>query len=68
MKTRKLNIKYSGNPPEITITGNADGLRFLAEICNRVIDKPDSSAHWHLMEKMGTLETGSVDTVICFEE
>jgi DNA-binding transcriptional regulator LsrR (DeoR family) len=66
MKLRKIRIEYFGKPEEIIITADAEGLGYLAEICLRLIDKTGPAAHWHLMERMGSLEAGSIDTRIQF--
>ena len=66
MKVGKIKIEYFGQPQEVIITADAEGLRYLAEICLRLIDKTGPAAHWHLMEQMGSLEPGSIDTRIHF--
>ena len=66
MKLGKIRIEYFGQPQEVIITADAEGLRYLSEICLRLIDKTGPAAHWHLMEKMGSLESGSIDARIHF--
>jgi hypothetical protein len=66
MKLGKVKIEYFGKPEEIIITADAEGLRYLAEVCLRLIDKTGAAAHWHLMERMGSLEPGSIDARIQF--
>jgi hypothetical protein len=68
MKTGRIQTAYYDDPIELVITADADGLRFLADICLRLIDKTGPASHWHLMENMGTLEPGSINTRISFEQ
>jgi hypothetical protein len=48
------------------ITADADGLRYLAEVCQRLIVKKGPAAHWHFSADMHSLEAGFIDTRICF--
>ena len=66
MKVGKIKIEYFGQPQEVIITADAEGLRYLAETCLRLIDKTGPAAHWHLMEQMGSLVPGSIDARIQF--
>ncbi len=66
MKPGKIKIEYFTEPEEIVISADADGLRYLAEVCERLIGKEGPAAHWHLSANMRSLEVGSVDTRICF--
>jgi len=68
MKLGKIKVEYFNEPEEIIITADADGLRYLAEVCERLIGKAGPNAHWHLSETMGSLDPGSIDTRICFLE
>jgi len=66
MKLGKIKIDHFKDPEEIIISADADGLRYLADICERLIGKTGPEAHWHLSENMGSLEHGSVETRISF--
>jgi hypothetical protein len=66
MKPGKIKIEYFQEPSEIVVTADADGLRYISEVCQRLIGKQGPAAHWHLSADMGTLEAGSIDTRICF--
>jgi len=66
MKLGRIKTEYFPEPREILITADADGLRYLAEVCQKLIGKQDAAAHWHLSTDMGSLEVGSIDTRICF--
>jgi len=68
MKNVKIKITYDKTKNEITIMANADGLRYLSDICLRIIGKLTPAGHWHLMEAMGNLEKGSIDTIIMYSE
>jgi hypothetical protein len=68
MKLGKIKIESFQDPLEIVITADADGLRYLSEVCQRLIGKQGPAAHWHLSPDMGSLEAGSIDTRICFVE
>jgi hypothetical protein len=68
MKLGKIKVEYFNEPEEIIITADADGLHYLAEVCERLIRKTGPAEHWHLSETMGSLEPGSIDTRIYFSE
>lgn len=67
MKPGKITVLYDRQHNEVEITADEEGLRYLADICLRIIGKSDPAGHFHLMEKMGNLEKGSVNTVIRFD-
>ena len=64
----KLKITYDSTEQEITILGNAQGLRFLAEACLAVIGKHDPSGHIHLQWQMNNLLEGSTSTRVEFSD
>lgn len=68
MEKGKIKIDYDKEKNLVTIMADADGLRYLADICLRIIGKDTPACHFHLMEKMGNLEKGSIDTVIIYSE
>ena len=68
MKLGKIKIELYQSPEELVISADADGLRYLAEVCGRLIGKEGPAAHWHLSEKMGSLVAGSIETRIRFME
>jgi len=68
MEKGKIKIDYEKDENQITITADADGLRYLADICLRIVGKDTPAGHFHLMEKIGNLEKGSIDTVIKYTE
>jgi hypothetical protein len=68
MEKGKIKITHDKDKNEITIMADADGLRYLSDVCLRIIGKLTPAGHWHLMEKMENLEKGSIDTVIIYSE
>ncbi len=64
---RVVQDKKSG---EIHIEGNKPGLEYLASVCFAISamgQKPGAN-HWHLSEIFYTLEKGSPDLIVCFQE
>jgi hypothetical protein len=64
----KLRVNFNKKRNEIEIIGNSDGLKYLSEICQRIIGKTDPSGHWHFSDSFHTLDKDSVDLIIIFEE
>ena len=63
-----VQIENAGAAREIIITADSEGLKYLADVCARLIGKTGPAAHWHLSNDMGTLTKGSINTTIAFEE
>jgi len=68
MKPRKITIQFVQTEQEISILGNTEGLRYLADVCLRIIGKAPPGNHFHLMPEMENLEKGSIKTVVVFVE
>jgi hypothetical protein len=66
MNNGKIKVESNGN--KVFILADADGLKYLADVCLRIIGKNDPSGHFYLMEQMGNLETGSAELEIAFSE
>lgn len=66
MVVGKLKIEYEKESNRISITGDAEGLRYLADVCTRIIDKTGPGSHFHMSQEMGNLDKGSVETIIGF--
>lgn len=64
----KLRVSFDKEHKEIKIIGNSDGLKYLSEVCQRIIGKVGPSGHWHFSASSYTLDKGSIDLVIAFEE
>jgi hypothetical protein len=62
----KITVNYDEKTEEVKITANAEGLRYLADVCTNLIGKEGPAAHWHFMEEMNTLRRGSNKMVITF--
>lgn len=60
----KLKIEFDAEESEWIISGSADGLKYLADVCLGIIGHTSPAGHFHLSHAMGNLERGSVDTVI----
>ena len=63
----RIKVEYTGSPHKVVITADAEGLRSLARVCERIIGKEGPGAHWHFTEGMNTADPGSVDLVLRFE-
>ncbi|MEW6097267.1 MAG: hypothetical protein AB1567_12225 [bacterium] len=68
MENGKVKITYDKDKNEITIMADANGLRYLSDICLSIIGEVTPAGHWHLMKSMGNLEEGSIDTIIMYSE
>ena len=68
MRKGKIKITYDKDKNEIIIMADADGLKYLADICLKIIGKKTPAGHWHLMESMGNLEKGSINTIIMYSD
>ena len=55
MNSNKIKIEFDKTSNEVIIISNADGLRHLADICLRIINKEGPAAHWHLSTEMNNL-------------
>ena len=66
MKTRRLRIIHDAEHSEVRISGNAEGLKYLADACLAVIGHDSPAGHWHLMDRMHNVEEGSIDAVVEF--
>lgn len=65
-QNHKLKITIENN--EVIIAGNEEGLKYLADVCLRVIGKETPAGHFHLMDKMNNVQKGSVNTSVIFEK
>lgn len=68
--TKKIRISYEKG--EIVIKGNKDGLRHLADICQRLSELSDVDAstpanHYHFSSDMNNAEEGSLPAVIIYD-
>lgn len=68
MKKGKIKITYNKEKKLISILADADGLKYLSDICLSIIGKDTPAGHFHLMRRMGNLEKGSIDTEIIFSK
>ncbi len=66
----KSDFQLSITKPEdeVVIQGNRAGLEFLADVCRKVIGKPDPSGHIHIRPEMGNASSGSIPIKIEFME
>lgn len=56
-------LKIKQNNDDVTISGNAEALRYLGEYCLRLAENTMPGAHMHLDEFLG-IESGSVELII----
>ena len=68
MQKNKLKITFDKKENQITIIGNEEGLKYLADVCLRIIGKDTPAGHFHLMDNMNNLDKGSINTSIIFEK
>ncbi len=63
----RLRIKYDTDENEVRIIGNETGLRYLADVCMRIIGKTSPAGHFHLDPEPGNLDEGSTRTLVAYE-
>ncbi len=61
-----LKFSYDTIRNEIIISGNAEGLKHLADVCEKTIGKTTPAGHYHLSPKMGNTDDDSVVAMVCF--
>lgn len=62
-----LNIKVSVQKDgEVVIVGDAAGLKYLSEACQRISGKNGPAAHHHLERQMNNLVKGSAPLTVQF--
>jgi hypothetical protein len=64
----QLKITYDAERKEVLISGNREGMKYLSDICARVIGKTTPAGHYHLSPQMGNVDDDSVSTVITYQE
>lgn len=67
-KEAKLKIIYNSGQDKIYISGNKEGLEFLADCCLSVIGKSDPAGHIHLEWQMNNLLAPSTETILEFSD
>ena len=63
-----LRVFLDTTTNEVHIEGNRAGLEYFSAVCSKVIGAPAGGNHWHLGEAFSTLESGSLDLIVCYRE